>query len=231
MLRREKLLPVLRTFLAIGVSVSPLGVTACTSTANDPAAALSLSASADLALPPTMTIVPSARAVPAGKQVATTAVPFAGIEKPAAVTASTAVFASPAAVAVAPTGPRDVEGLIAKYAALYDVPVDLVRRVVKRESNFRPTAYNRRPLGPDADQGTRPPRHGLSGAAERAPRCRDAPALSGQVSARCLAVAGGNRDRAVRFYASGYYYDAKRSGLLDETGLGVDRRRRMAPTI
>ena len=38
-------------------------------------------------------------------------------------------------------------------------------------------------------------------------------------------------DRAVRFYASGYYYDAKRKGLLDETGLGVDRRRRMAPTI
>ena len=70
MLRREKLLPVLRTFLAIGVSVSPLGVTACTSTANDPAPALSLSASADLALPPTMSIVPSARAVPAGKQVA-----------------------------------------------------------------------------------------------------------------------------------------------------------------
>ena len=75
MLRREKLLPVLRTFLATGVLVSPLGVTACTSTANDPAPALSLSASADLALPPTMTIVPSARAVPAGKQVATTAVP------------------------------------------------------------------------------------------------------------------------------------------------------------
>jgi hypothetical protein len=30
----------------------------------------------------------------------------------------------------------------------------------------------------------------------------------------------------VRFYASGYYYDAKRMGLLEETGLGKDRRRR-----
>ena len=231
MLRREKLLPVLRTFLAIGVLVSPLGVTACTSTANDPAPALSLSASADLALPPTMSIVPSARAVPAGKQVATTAVPFAGIEKPAAVTASTAVFASPAAVAVAPTGPRDVEGLIAKYAALYDVPVDLVRRVVKRESNFRPTAYNRGHWGlmqikhaTARGMGYQGPPSGLLDAETNL-----------RYAVRYLRgawlVAGGNRDRAVRFYASGYYYDAKRSGLLDETGLGVDRRRRMAPTI
>jgi soluble lytic murein transglycosylase-like protein len=32
-------------------------------------------------------------------------------------------------------------------------------------------------------------------------------------------TAEGNEDRAVRFYASGYYYDAKRKGLLRETGL------------
>ena len=38
-------------------------------------------------------------------------------------------------------------------------------------------------------------------------------------------VAKGDMDRAVRFYASGYYYDAKRMGLLDETGLGRDRTR------
>ena len=39
-------------------------------------------------------------------------------------------------------------------------------------------------------------------------------------------VADGNPDLAVRFYARGYYYDAKRKGLLDETGLGRDRVRR-----
>ena len=32
-------------------------------------------------------------------------------------------------------------------------------------------------------------------------------------------VGKGNPDQAVRFYASGYYYDAKRMGLLDEVGL------------
>ncbi|TIT18544.1 MAG: lytic transglycosylase domain-containing protein, partial [Mesorhizobium sp.] len=42
------------------------------------------------------------------------------------------------------TGPRgEIERLIEKYAALYEVPVDLVRRVVKRESTFNPKAYNR----------------------------------------------------------------------------------------
>ena len=32
----------------------------------------------------------------------------------------------------------EVDRLIAKYAALYDVPEGLVRRVVKRESSFNP---------------------------------------------------------------------------------------------
>jgi soluble lytic murein transglycosylase-like protein len=32
-------------------------------------------------------------------------------------------------------------------------------------------------------------------------------------------VADGNPDRAVSWYARGYYYEAKRKGLLEETGL------------
>jgi soluble lytic murein transglycosylase-like protein len=32
-------------------------------------------------------------------------------------------------------------------------------------------------------------------------------------------VSGGNRDKAVMWYARGYYYEAKRLGLLKETGL------------
>ena len=38
-------------------------------------------------------------------------------------------------------------------------------------------------------------------------------------------VSGGNAKRADRLYQTGYYYDAKRKGLLEATGLGVDRRR------
>jgi soluble lytic murein transglycosylase-like protein len=32
-------------------------------------------------------------------------------------------------------------------------------------------------------------------------------------------VGGGSQDQAVRLYARGYYYDAKRAGLLEESGL------------
>jgi hypothetical protein len=32
-------------------------------------------------------------------------------------------------------------------------------------------------------------------------------------------VAGGDREDAVGWYARGYYYEAKRKGLLEETGL------------
>ena len=32
-------------------------------------------------------------------------------------------------------------------------------------------------------------------------------------------VADGDRDEAVAWYARGYYYEAKRKGLLEETGL------------
>jgi soluble lytic murein transglycosylase-like protein len=32
-------------------------------------------------------------------------------------------------------------------------------------------------------------------------------------------VARGNHDRAVMWYSKGYYYEAKRMGLLEETGL------------
>ena len=39
-------------------------------------------------------------------------------------------------------------------------------------------------------------------------------------------VAKGNHGVADRLYQSGYYYHAKRAGLLDETGVGRDRLRR-----
>ena len=42
-------------------------------------------------------------------------------------------------------------------------------------------------------------------------------------------VAKGDYKRADRLYQTGYYYDAKRKGLLEETGLGRDRKRKPEP--
>ena len=119
-----------------------------------------------------------------------------------------------------------IDRLIAKYAALYEVPEGLVRRVVKRESTFNPNAYNRGHWGlmqikhaTARGMGYRGPAKGLLD-----------PETNLKYSVKYLRgaymVAGGNERQADRFYQRGYYYDAKRAGLLDETGLGRDRKRR-----
>jgi soluble lytic murein transglycosylase-like protein len=116
-------------------------------------------------------------------------------------------------------GSAKVNDLIARYAAHYDVPEGLVHRVVKRESGYNPGARNG-------------PYYGLmqiSAATARTMGYRGAAAglLDPDVNLKYAVkylrgawiVGGYNQDAAMRHYARGYYYDAKRLGLLEETGL------------
>lgn len=128
---------------------------------------------------------------------------------------------------VKPDEPRSgVDGLIEKYAELYDVPVSLVRRVVKRESNFRPWATNRGHYGLMQIKPATARSMGYSGSARGLLDAETNLKYAVKYLRGAYLVAGGNHDRADRLYQSGYYYHAKRMGLLDETGLGKDRRRR-----
>ena len=126
-----------------------------------------------------------------------------------------------------PDTPRgEVDRLIAKYAEIYEVPEALVRRVVKRESNFNPRARNRVYWGlmqirHDTARGM-----GYKGNANGLLDAETNLKYAVKYLRGAYLVADGNHDRAVGFYARGYYYDAKRMGLLDETGLGKDRRRK-----
>lgn len=112
-----------------------------------------------------------------------------------------------------------LDGLIRHYAAQYAVPEDLVRRVIVRESNYNAGARNG-------------PYYGLmqiSHATASGQGYRGAPAglLDAETNLRfavrylagAYVTAQGNYDRAVQFYARGYYYDAKRLGLLQKSGL------------
>lgn len=127
----------------------------------------------------------------------------------------------------APDTPRgEVDRLIAKYAALYEVPETLVRRVVKRESNFNPRAKNRVYWGlmqirHDTARGM-----GYQGSAQGLLDAETNLKYAVKYLRGAYLTADGNHDRAVQFYARGYYYDAKRLGLLEETGLGRDRKRK-----
>ncbi len=113
----------------------------------------------------------------------------------------------------------ELRHLINKYAAEYDVPADLVHRVVIRESRHRPGARNG-------------PYYGLMQilpATARGMGFRGKPTdlLDAETNLKygvkylrgAYMVAGGNKDAAVKWYARGYYYEAKRKGLLEETGL------------
>jgi soluble lytic murein transglycosylase-like protein len=129
-------------------------------------------------------------------------------------------------------GPQSVEArspeldlLIAKYAAHYDVPEALVRRVVNRESTFNPRARNGPYWGLMQILPATARSMGHRGPASELLDAETNLKYAVRYLRGAWLVAGGNHDRAVMHYARGYYYDARNKGMLGVTGLGVDRRR------
>lgn len=176
-----------------------------------------MASEADLVLPDTVSIVPAAFAP---TEEASAAVPVVA----EAAVADAAFTPNSFARADSPRG--EVDRLIAKYAAIYEVPEELVRRVVKRESNFRPGAYNGGHWGLMQIKHATARGMGYGGPARGLLDAETNLKYAVKYLRGAYLVANGNHDRAVSFYARGYYYDAKRKGLLDETGLGKDRQRR-----
>jgi soluble lytic murein transglycosylase-like protein len=115
--------------------------------------------------------------------------------------------------------PTDLNRLIAKYARIYDVPEDLVHRVVQRESSYNPAArngpyYGLMQIHPKTAQGM-----GYNGPPEGLLNPETNLNYAVKYLRGAWLVSRGNRDKAVMWYARGYYYEAKRLGLLKETGL------------
>lgn len=128
------------------------------------------------------------------------------------------------------TGVRgDVDRLIVKYAALYQVPVDLVRHVVNRESTFNPKAYNNGHWGLMQIKHATARGMGYDGPAKGLFDAETNLKYAVKYLRGAWLVAGGNAKKADWLYQTGYYFDAKRKGLLEATGLGVDRKRRPQP--
>ncbi|SDA81933.1 lytic transglycosylase domain-containing protein [Mesorhizobium qingshengii] len=128
------------------------------------------------------------------------------------------------------TGMRgDVDRLIVKYAALYQVPADLVRHVVNRESTFNPKAYNNGHWGLMQIKHATARGMGYDGPAKGLFDAETNLKYAVKYLRGAWLVAGGNAKRADWLYQTGYYFDAKRKGLLEATGLGTDRKRRPQP--
>lgn len=126
-------------------------------------------------------------------------------------------------------GRGEVDRLIAKYAALYEVPVELVRSVVKRESTFNPLAYNNGHWGLMQIKHATARGMGYGGSPKGLFDAETNLKYAVKYLRGAFMVANGDYKRADRLYQTGYYYDAKRKGLLEETGLGRDRKRKSAP--
>lgn len=121
--------------------------------------------------------------------------------------------------ALHPNETPELRAQIRKYSKAYGVPEELVHRVIIRESRHRPGARNG-------------PYYGLMQmlpATARGMGYRGSPQglLDSETNLKygvkylrgAYLVAGGNHDAAVKWYSRGYYYEAKRKGLLEETGL------------
>ncbi|APX69755.1 lytic transglycosylase domain-containing protein [Brucella sp. 458] len=155
-------------------------------------------------------------------------VPIPGIRgqsEPMMAYAGAQAAASPASIAAnmafetPDSAPKDLDALITKYSVAYDVPERLVRRVVHRESRFNPGARN----GPywGLMQISHPTARGMgyTGSAKGLLDAETNLKYAVRYLSGAYKVAGGDESQAVRYYARGYYYDAKRKGLLQETGL------------
>ena len=112
-----------------------------------------------------------------------------------------------------------IDALIEKYAALYGIPESLLHRVVKRESTYNPRAYNRGHYGLMQIKYATAKSMGYEGPAEGLFDAETNIKYAGKYLRGAWLVADDKNDGAVQLYAAGYYYHAKRKGLLDETGL------------
>lgn len=113
----------------------------------------------------------------------------------------------------------EMRALIRKYAHIHDIPESLLHRIIQRESDYNPAARNGPYYGlmqilPQTARtmGYQGPPEGLLDAETNL-------TYAGKYLRGAWIVARGNQDRAVMWYAKGYYYEAKRLGLLEETGL------------
>jgi soluble lytic murein transglycosylase-like protein len=107
-----------------------------------------------------------------------------------------------------------IDSLVAQHARAHSVPEALVHRIIKRESGYNPQASSRGNLGLMQIRYATAQGMGYRGSPSGLLDANTNLTYAVPYLANAYKVAGGNADRAVALYASGYYYEAKRKGLL-----------------
>ncbi len=118
-----------------------------------------------------------------------------------------------------PAGPAEINRKIAYWSDRLDMPESLLHRVVSRESGYNPAARNGPYYGLMQILPATAKTMGYDGPAAGLLDADTNLHYGGLYLRGAWIVAGHNQDRAIMWYQRGYYYEAKRKGLLEETGL------------
>jgi soluble lytic murein transglycosylase-like protein len=110
----------------------------------------------------------------------------------------------------------NLDSLISKHAAANGIPESLVRRVIRRESRGRPNVISKGNYGIMQIKLATARGMGYRGTAAGLLDADTNMTYAVKYLANAYRVAGGNESRAVALYAGGYYYAAKRKGMLAE---------------
>jgi soluble lytic murein transglycosylase-like protein len=118
-----------------------------------------------------------------------------------------------------PNETPELRALINQYADLYEVPRPLVQRLVIRESTHRPGARNGPYYGLMQILPQTARTMGHRGTPESLLDAETNLKYAVKYLRGAWLLSDGNYDTAVKWYSQGYYYEAKRRGMLQETGL------------
>ena len=124
----------------------------------------------------------------------------------------------------------EIEVLAQYYAQYYGVPLELVRRVINRESTFNPSARNGPYYGLMQILPATARTMGFQGQASDLLNAETNMIYAVKYLRGAWLLANGSHDRAVQLYAADYYYHARDAGLLEETGLRPGPASPVAPT-
>ncbi len=107
-----------------------------------------------------------------------------------------------------------IDSLVAQHARTHGVPEALVHRIIRRESSYNPRALSKGNFGLMQIRYATARGMGYRGSPSGLLDANTNLTYAVPYLANAYRVAGGNSDRAVALYAGGYYYEAKRKGLL-----------------
>jgi soluble lytic murein transglycosylase-like protein len=118
-----------------------------------------------------------------------------------------------------PNETPQLRSLINRYADVHGIPVTLLHRVIIRESTHNPAARNGPYYGLMQILPETARTMGYRGSPDGLLDAETNLTYAGRYLRGAWLISDGDEQTAVNWYARGYYYEAKRRGMLVETGL------------